>query len=156
MTASTACQESPLRERAYRAPKVKKELFMISTTGSTGAERRYFPRVNFRGHASLVTPHKKWPVHIIDLSFNGALVAIVHKHNIMDGEGIILTIETNEGEVIKMQGEIAHQKEHFLGVDCRAAGIDHQARLRDLVSKYDKPPQMARSLANILADNDEK
>ena len=126
---------------------------MMSTTASAGAERRYFPRVNFRAHASLVTADKKWPVHIIDLSFNGALIAVVHKHNIVDGEGIILTIETDDGEIIKMQGEVAHQKEHFLGIDCRATGIDHQARLRDLVSKYEQPPQMARTLDTILADN---
>lgn len=128
---------------------------MMSTSGATGAERRYFPRVNFRGHASLITTQKKWPVHIVDLSFNGALVAVIHKHTIADGEGIILTIETDDGDIIKMQGEVAHQKEHFLGIDCRAAGIEHQARLHELVDKYEKPPQMARSLANILADNEE-
>ncbi|MGH1370758.1 MAG: PilZ domain-containing protein [Cellvibrionaceae bacterium] len=128
---------------------------MISMSGSSGAERRHFPRVNFRGHASLITTHNKWPVHIIDLSFNGALVAVIHKHTIADGEGIMLSIETEDGDIIKMQGEVAHQKEHFLGVVCRATSIDHQARLRELVNKYENPPQMARSLANILADNDD-
>lgn len=126
---------------------------MMATTQS-GAEKRYFPRVNFRGHASLVTPHKKWPVHIVDLSFNGALVAVIHKHNIADGEGIVLTIETDDGNLIKMHGEVAHQKEHFLGVNCRANGIDHQARLRELVSRHEKPVAMERSLEGILRDND--
>lgn len=123
---------------------------------AVGAERRHFPRVNFRGYASLVTPHKKWPVHIIDLSFNGALVAVIHKHNISDGDSIILSIERDNGETIKMQGEVAHQKEHMLGVDCRASGIDHQARLRELVDKHRSPAKMGRSLANILADNPDR
>src|SRR5690606_18049555 len=89
----------------------------------------------YRAYATLVATSQRWPVHILDLSFNGALVALIHKHTLQDGEGIVLTIETDTGEPIKMQGKLSHQKEHFLGIECRALGIDAQARLRELIER---------------------
>lgn len=118
-------------------------------------ERRYFPRVGFRGYASMITTHQKWPVHIIDLSFNGALVALIHKHEVDLGEEVVITLETDEGDPIKMHGKIAHQKNHFIGIECRANSIDHQSRLRELVGRHQRPSELHRSLENILTDNDE-
>ncbi|GAB3094410.1 PilZ domain-containing protein [Aestuariicella hydrocarbonica] len=98
-------------------------------------ERRYFPRVAYRGHASLITVRNEWPVHMVDLCFNGALVALRHNHVVHPGEAIVLTLETENGEPIKMQGKIAHQKDHLIGIECRANSIDHQSRLRVLVGR---------------------
>lgn len=105
---------------------------------ASGNDRRYFPRVKFRAHAHLSTAAgHKWPVHILDLSFNGALAALIHQHDLTLGENVVLNIELEEGEErnIKMQGKLSHQKEHFLGIECRATGIDNQARLRELLKK---------------------
>lgn len=124
----------------------------MPTTTPKGHERRYFPRVEYRGYASLVTPSKKWPVHIIDLSFNGALVAIIHEHTISDGEEIILSIEADDAETIKMQGRVVHHKEHFLGIDCRASSIDHQSRLEKLVQEH-APADMERTLKHMLDEH---
>ncbi len=99
-------------------------------------ERRHFPRVHFRSHATLATTRSRWPVHIMDLSFNGALAALIHKHDIEAGEEMVLTIEKDDGQTLKMQGKLSHQKEHFLGIECRANGIDNQAQLRELLRKY--------------------
>lgn len=123
-------------------------------TRTTAPERRNFPRVGMRCDGSLVTTHKKWPVHVIDVSFNGTLVALIHKHHADIGEGVVLTLDTGKGETIKMQGRIAHQKAHFIGIDCRATNIDHQARLRKLVDRPDTPRHMGRSLKTILIEND--
>lgn len=123
----------------------------------SGRDRRYFPRVKYRAYATLVTTNQRWPVHILDLCFNGALVALIHKHNLNAGENITLTIETDAGEPIKMQGKLSHLKEHFLGIECRALGIDAQARLRELLERNKGKESAAeaaeRSYATLLREH---
>ena len=124
---------------------------------STGRDRRYFPRVNFRANATLQVEKQKWPVHILDLSFNGALAALIHKHNLQRGADVVLTIEVDEeGATIKMKGVLAHLKEHFLGIECRATGIDNQAKLRELLetNKKNDESYLQRSLSNMLETHD--
>ena len=124
---------------------------MKSTAHTTGRERRYFPRVGYRAYATLVTTRQRWPVHILDLSFNGALAALIHKHSISNGEELVLTIERDDGETIKMQGKLSHQKDHFLGIECRASGIDNQTQLRELLDKYKRDEKsLNRSLKAMI------
>lgn len=119
------------------------------------AESRCFPRVDYRAYATLVTAQKTWPVHILDLSFNGALAALIYRHELHDGEQVVLTIELEGDRKIKMQGHVAHQQEHFLGLECHAKSIDHQARLRELLSKHrDYNDYHYRSLSDLLEDHD--
>lgn len=116
-----------------------------------GRERRYFPRVNYRAYATLTTTSQRYPVHILDLSFNGALAALIHKHHLENGEELILTIELEEGPPIKMQGRLSHQQEHFLGIECRATGIDNQSRLRELLNQnMDNEQSLERSLDSMM------
>lgn len=122
---------------------------------TSGRDRRYFPRIDYRAYATLTTSAQRWPVHIMDVSFNGALIALIHKHNLRDNESIVLTIELEDGDPIKMQGKLSHQQDHFLGIECRATGIDNQARLRELLEKHkaqDVDPA-ERSYATLLKDN---
>ncbi len=99
-------------------------------------ERRYFPRVPFRVGATLLTPHNRYHVHVIDLSFSGALVALLDDGELQAAEEVILTLVNDDGDTIKMQGKLAHQKDHYLGLECRASSIDNQARLRDLLCQH--------------------
>jgi PilZ domain len=120
---------------------------------SQGRERRYFPRVNYRAYATLMTTSQRYPVHIMDLSFNGALVALIHQHTLKDGEEIILTIDLESNPPIKMQGRLSHQQEHFLGIECRATGIDNQSRLRELLNKNQEPADekdLERSVQHMM------
>ena len=129
-------------------------------------EKRYFPRVNYRAYASLMTTRKRHQVHILDLSFNGALAALIHRHDLKDGEEIVLTIDLLEedsrrdGEklnTIKMQGKLAHQKGHYLGIECRAAGIDNQARLRELLEKHkDSEQETERSVSKMISEYEKR
>lgn len=126
---------------------------------SSGRDRRYFPRVNYRANATLMVDKKPWSVHILDLSFNGALAALIHKHDIQNGADVVLTIELEDGrDSIKMKGSLAHQKEHFLGIECRATGIDNQSKLRELLekNKHEDEDFMDRSLASMLASHESK
>ncbi len=119
-----------------------------------GRNRRYFPRVSYRAYASLITLEQKLEVHILDLSFNGALAAVINKHTLKAGDELVLTIETDENERIKMQGRLAHQNAHFLGIECRATGIDNQTRLRELLEKY-KIEDGERSLDKMMDQHEE-
>lgn len=143
---------------------------MIEYTSSgqgTGSSRdkRYFPRINYRAHAHLTTCHQQFNVHILDLSFSGALVALIHKHDLQPGEEVVLTIELPRKDwkntssdpadthTLKMQGRLAHQRDHFLGIECRASGIDNQARLRKLLEKYkENGGDIARSLNHMMRE----
>ncbi|MGH1470566.1 MAG: PilZ domain-containing protein [Cellvibrionaceae bacterium] len=129
---------------------------MINSSTKDGNERRYFPRVDYRAYATLSTPERNWPVHILDLSFNGALIALIHKHTLNDGQHVVLNIETDDGSIIKMQGHLSHQKEHFLGVEGRATGIDNQARLRELLEKNKSTgvDWAERSYASLVNDHE--
>ena len=128
---------------------------MPHTNTTSERERRYFPRVNYRAYATLTTTQKKFDVHIVDVSFNGALAALVRPHDLTPGEEIILTIEAGDDNLIKMQGKLAHQREHMLGIECRALGIDNQARLRELLNKETERAN-ERSVAAMLEDHDRR
>ena len=101
-------------------------------------DRRHFPRIDYRADGNLITTRKKWPVHIMDISCNGVLAAVVHDHNIKRGEEVILNIQQEDGKSFKMQGHITRQDKHLLGVECRANGIAPQAELKKMLEKYRK------------------
>ncbi|BFM13115.1 hypothetical protein R50072_32680 [Simiduia litorea] len=127
----------------------------MTFTGTEGRERRYFPRVSYRAYATLTTTQTKFDVHIVDVSFNGALAALIRPHTLSPGEEIILAIEASEGNLIKMQGKLAHQRDHLLGIECRALGIDNQARLRELLKK-ESERQNERSVKAMMDDHDQR
>lgn len=108
----------------------------MSTATIDHRERRYFPRINYRAYATLTTTSQHYPVHIVDLSFNGALAALIEPHDLTAGEEVMLNIELDEGEAIKMMGKLAHQEHHYLGVECRATSIDNQSKLRELLREH--------------------
>lgn len=137
-----------------------------SVKGGNGSrDKRYFPRINYRAHAHLTTSQHRFNVHILDLSFSGALAALIRKHDLQVGEEVVLTIElppkdwknTNNDpdapRTIKMQGRLAHQQGHFLGIECRASGIDNQSRLRKLLEKYkESDGDIQRSLNHMMRE----
>ena len=127
----------------------------MTFTGTEGRERRYFPRVSYRAYATLTTTQTKFDVHIVDVSFNGTLAALIRPHTLSPGEEIILAIEASEGNLIKMQGKLAHQRDHLLGIECRALGIDNQARLRELLKK-ESERQNERSVKAMMDDHDQR
>ena len=116
-------------------------------------ERRAFPRVKCRAYATLITTRENWPAHVIDLSFHGALIAILYRNDIRTGEEIQLTIELDGEKPIYMYGHIAHHSSHMLGIECRATGIDQQQRLRQLVQRDPTSDYMNRSLENMLQEH---
>jgi hypothetical protein len=98
-------------------------------------ERRDFPRVPYRAYATLTTTSHQYPVHIVDLSFNGALAALIEPHGLTAGDDVTLNIDLEEGVPIKMMGTLAHQEQHYLGVECHSISTETQSRLRALLKE---------------------
>jgi hypothetical protein len=146
--------EDPLAENAAEALPIRWSYWMQS---GFVQNRRYFPRVKLRAHATLGAGGKQWPVHILDLSFNGALAALIHKHDLTAGEHVTLHIESEDNSeiAIRMHGRLCHQRGHFLGIECRATGIDNQTQLRELLKRSQRQQSLAeRSYSSLLADYD--
>lgn len=107
-------------------------------TENSEQDRRYFPRVKVRTYGKLINGEgRQWPVHILDLSFNGALTALLRDHSLAVGESVSLAIEVDDGEsgAVLMRGEICHCREHMVGIECRTSGIDNQTRLREFLKR---------------------
>ena len=102
---------------------------------SRSKERRYFPRVNYRATAELVSKTGRWPVQIVDLSFNGALVASPYTHNFDTHEELTLYVFINSGDQIKMRGHLAHKKGNYLGIECKPSNVDNSMLLRRVLNE---------------------
>lgn len=127
-----------------------------STSKHGGRERRAFPRVAYRAYATLLGSNTCWDVHLLDLSFNGALVALLENHPLTSGDQIILDIEQDDGPSIKMQGQVSHTNAHLLGLECRPNGIDQQARLRELLRLHQRTtPEQHRNVQTMFDEYDE-
>lgn len=81
-------------------------------------DQRRALRVQLRSHSSLTTADGGCAAHLINFSESGALVAVLEPHQLSAGEPIALDIELLSGKSARVEGHIAHVKEHILGLDC--------------------------------------
>lgn len=97
------------------------------------SDRRTSKRVNYRSQGNLVTPSGDWFVYVINLSINGALIALIETHDIRQGTLVTLHIELHDGSKLIMHGEIAHSKEHYLGLSCQPHSEQDRQILKQLI-----------------------
>ncbi len=91
----------------------------MSTT--THPERRNGSRHIFRGYGTLAANNFNADIHLINLSHDGALIAVLDPHELKKETEITLTLDLDSlGQAI-MQGKIVHLKEHFIGLECTPA-----------------------------------
>ena len=98
--------------------------------------KRRFVRVLFNTPALLNYHGKIWHGHIIDISLKGALFALdsAEAFILQEDRTCALNIALNEGSMrIKMEGLIAHQEDHRIGLTCRHIDIDSITHLRRLI-----------------------
>lgn len=112
-------------------------------------ERRHFPRVEYRCTAQLSNGQRQLSVQVLDISFKGVLATLIDDTPPQVGDPLTLTLECKGQAPITLQGKLAHTKGHFLGIECRALGIDGQARLRELLKGYEHNND---SISNMLND----
>lgn len=97
--------------------------------------RRDNDRLYYRSYGTLSNDHSQWPVHIINISPNGALIAIICEHTIIEQMAIHLTIELLEGEEIIMHGKVLHVKDHYIGLHCEPKKEIDKNRLANILNK---------------------
>lgn len=116
----------------------------------TSKEKRYFPRVSYRAHGRLKTSAGEWPVHIINLSFNGSLLAVIYETPLNEGDRGSLVIDLDDGEQLKMNGQIVHRKGHYYGLKCHPGTPDHMAKLRAILERYRNQSGGHRKMEDLL------
>jgi hypothetical protein len=98
-------------------------------------DRRRALRVQLRSHSSLTTADGGQPAHLLNLSESGALIAVIDDHQLSAGEPIALDIELPGGEVARMEGHVAHVKEHLIGLDCTPATDKDMAAIATVIAQ---------------------
>lgn len=99
--------------------------------------RRDNDRLYYRSYGTLSSDNNQWPVHIINISPSGALIAIICEHTLTEEAIINLTVELLEGEAIIMHGKVLHVKDHYIGLHCEPKEQTDKNRLADILNKSD-------------------
>ena len=98
-------------------------------------ERRTDKRVEHRGYGSLYFEESSFECHLLDVSLRGAKVAILEPHDISFGKEISLRIDLGNEKSVLLQGQIAHVKEHIVGIVGQPLKPEDQATLEALVKE---------------------
>ena len=101
-------------------------------------DRRRALRVQLRTHSNLVTADGGCTAHLVNISESGALIAVIEPHQLSAGEAIALDVELPNGTTARMEGHIAHVKDHMLGLDCTAATDADAERLDAVIAELAK------------------
>ena len=81
--------------------------------------QRLNSRTYWRAYAHVTGLRHGYDAHVLNLSRSGALFAVIDKHDLEAGHEMMLTIDINDDEKIRMQGVVAHHKDHYMGLECR-------------------------------------
>lgn len=96
-------------------------------------ERRQYERHNTRTQGTLITAETNWTVYVINLSYSGALIAVLKDHKLEEEESITLHLELEHAGKMIAHGRIAHVKEHYVGLEFSAHGQTDQENLKALI-----------------------
>jgi len=91
-------------------------------------DRRNSPRFPLRAFAALCNSDKELAAHVLDISYQGARVALLDNYNLCAGDSIQLRLEIPELQVpqgtmpyLQLNGTLVHQQEHMLGIQYEPA-----------------------------------
>ena len=103
-------------------------------------DRRIHPRYPLRAFAELGSSDKEWAAHVLDISYQGARVALLDEYHLCAGDSIRLRLEIPEIKVpagklpyIHLQGNLVHQQEHMLGIQYEPATDEDAELLKQLL-----------------------
>ena len=103
-------------------------------TQAKGDNRRRFSRIQFHRAAELVLGTDRFPVEVIDISLNGALLEVPPGFPGRAGQPCSLSIRLEPSEsYIRMIGEMAHVEPGRVGVRREEIDLESMAHLRRLV-----------------------
>ena len=97
-------------------------------------DRRRFRRVDFFTGAFLCDANGRVPCDVHDVSLHGALVAVPADYrDVSLMTPLTLEIPLDDETAIRMQVEVAHERENVLGLECVNIDVDSITHLRRLV-----------------------
>ncbi|BAN36396.1 hypothetical protein SCD_n02595 [Sulfuricella denitrificans skB26] len=97
-------------------------------------DKRHFSRIPFDATVQLQMGRGTHPAHLLDIALKGALVELLQPEAALRGKACQLTLDLGmDGEVIVMEGVVAHQEGQNVGIECRHIDVDSLTRLRRLV-----------------------
>src|SRR5690242_7512374 len=103
-------------------------------TVMTKVEHRDFSRIAMRRPATLEISGRSLACELIDISLGGALLRVPGRLLSVAGEPCAVTVPLDAAAaVIRMRGQVAHTKDHELGVRCQEIDLDSIVHLRRLV-----------------------
>ncbi len=102
------------------------------------SENRTQTRFNLRAHATLEKGGESWSAHLINFSAAGALLATIDDHSLEAGTDIHLEIELGKEKKLALLGSVIHVKDHYVGLHCRAANIEDEHLLEELIKTLEK------------------
>ena len=103
-------------------------------------DRRTHPRYPLRAFAELGCSNKEWAAHVLDISYDGARVALLDDYHLCAGDAIHLRLEVPELQApkntmpyIHLNGTLVHQQEHMLGIQYEPASAEDAELLKNLL-----------------------
>lgn len=103
-------------------------------------ERRHQPRYPIRAFATLGNSEREFAAHILDISYEGARLALLDDYHLCAGDFVYVRLEIPEMMVnktelpyIHLQGTLVHQQEHMIGIQYEPQTPEDAERLRFLL-----------------------
>lgn len=106
---------------------------------SDPADKRCEPRIPFRAYATLITTENQYAAHLLNISRNGALIAVIQDHEIKTTDEISLRIETEAYE-FSLNGWVAHVRDHYMGIKGRPSTEDQREQLDTFIAQIEQAP----------------
>ncbi len=99
------------------------------------SERRQDERIGHRGYGYIYFEADTFECHLLDVSMRGAKVAVLEPHNLLFGKEISLQIDLGNEETVTLHGQVAHVKEHIVGMMASPINSDDQSKLESLIAE---------------------
>ncbi|MFC3117251.1 PilZ domain-containing protein [Cellvibrio fontiphilus] len=87
-------------------------------------DKRRHPRFPLRAYAELQYSTKTWEAHVLDLSENGARLALLDEHLLQKGDALRVHVDVENLNLVAsnkkrldIHGRIVHVREHILGFE---------------------------------------
>lgn len=108
----------------------------MKAENSRPGQRRANERFQLRAHAILVDGEGTWPAHLINISAEGALIAVTEPHPLHVSDAIELTVKLNKGVNLLLDGTVVHVKDHYVGLRCKTRNEEDAQLLIGLIAKF--------------------
>ncbi|MFL0800919.1 MAG: PilZ domain-containing protein [Agarilytica sp.] len=98
------------------------------------SNRRNEERIPHRAYATLITAKNQYAAHLLNISRNGALIAVIHEHDLKSADEISLRVETEEIQ-FELNGWVAHVRDHYLGMTGRPSNEKGRSQLDKFIAE---------------------